>query len=39
MKCPCCKADNPKDIELVTDWGYETFFECVICGIIFRDKS
>jgi len=39
-ECPCCHSkDIPKLLQLVTDWGYENFIECVNCGIIYRDLT
>lgn len=35
-KCPCCKSTLSREIQLTTDWGYELFFECIACGVLFR---
>ena len=39
--CPCCKQnswDGFCPIQLATEWGLESFIECLKCGIIFRYK-
>lgn len=37
INCPLCKTTHIKGIDLHTEWGIEVFFECLECGIIFRE--
>ena len=51
MICPCCKVEGsaePENIderfafrhtELVTQWGHENYYECLRCGVVFRDRG
>lgn len=39
IKCPHCKTDAIKTIDLHTEWGYENGFVCKKCGILFMEPE
>ena len=37
--CPHCGNERLKPISFVTEWGYENFYQCKLCGVVFGETE